>query len=60
MFLQLMLGPSTVSSFDYLREACVLGGHDTAIRSGPSPEARLIVVGEQHMIALFRVNKVTQ
>lgn len=55
-----MLGPSTVSSFDYLREACVLGGHDTAIRSGPSPEARLIVVGEQHMIALFRVNKVSQ
>ena len=54
------LGPSTVSSFDYLREACVLGGHDTTIRSGPSPEARLIVVGEQHRIALFRVNKVIQ
>ena len=48
-----------MSAFDYLREASVLGGYDTVIRSGPSPEARLITVGEQPMVALYRITKVT-
>ena len=51
-------GQSTVSAFDYLREASVVGGWDMTIRSGPVPEAKLIAVGEQPMVGLYRISKV--
>ena len=46
------------SYFDHLREACVVDGYDSVIRQGPLNEAKLIIVGEQPMISLYRLNKV--
>ena len=51
-------GQSTASAFDYLREASIVGGWDMTIRSGPVPEAKLLAVGEQPMVGLYRISKV--
>jgi len=52
-----LLAQSTTSSYDYLCEASSEGGSDVVIRGGPAPEARLIAVGEQPMIALYKITK---
>ena len=52
------IGHCEPSPFDHLREACLVEGHDAAIRYGPSTEAKLIAVGEQPMVSLYRVSKV--
>ena len=49
---------STPSAFDHLCEASNVAGFDATIRSAPAPEARLIAVGEQPMIALYKITKV--
>lgn len=36
----------------------MIEGHNATIRHGPLSESKLITVGEQPMIALYRVNKV--
>ena len=51
-------GHSLPSYFDHLREACVVDGYDSVIRQGPLNEAKLVIVGEQPMISLYRLNKV--
>ena len=50
--------PYTPTTFDYLTEASSVGGFDTVIRAGPSPQTKLIAVGESPMIALYRISKV--
>ena len=64
--LSLSLSPSlslsahtTPSSFDHLCEASNVAGFDATIRSAPVPEAKLITVGENPMIALYKITKVT-
>ena len=54
----LTAGQSTSSLYDHLCEASSEGGCETIIRGGPTPEARLITVGEQPMITLYRITKV--
>lgn len=46
------------TSFDHLREASSVGGYGTILRAGPASEARLITVGEQPMISLYKITKV--
>ena len=54
----LLPGQSTPSAYDHMCEASLAGGFDTVIRAGPSPETRLITVGEQPAAALYRIKKV--
>lgn len=56
---QLFIGHSTPSVYDYLCEASSVTGFESSIRSGPSPEARVLSVGEHPMIALYKLSKVT-
>ena len=50
--------PYTSSIFDHLCEASTVGGVDTIVRAMPTPVSRLVAVGEQPMIALYRITKV--
>ena len=59
-YIPFLKGQSTACAFDYLREASIVGGWDMTIRSGPTSEAKLISVGEQPMVALYRISKVSQ
>ncbi|XP_019855954.1 PREDICTED: rab3 GTPase-activating protein non-catalytic subunit-like isoform X1 [Amphimedon queenslandica] len=52
-----LIGHSLPSYFDHLREASVVDGYESIIKQGPLNEAKLIVVGEQPMISLYRLNK---
>lgn len=54
-----ILGHSTPSVYDYLHEASSVVGYEATVRSGPIPEARLISVGENPIIALYKLSKVT-
>ena len=53
-----LLAHTTPSSFDHLCEASNVAGFDATIRSAPVPEAKLITVGENPMIALYKITKV--
>ena len=55
-----LLAHTTPSSFDHLCEASNVAGFDATIRSAPVPEAKLITVGENPMIALYKITKVFQ
>ena len=44
--------------YDYLCEASSVTGFEASIRSGPTPEAGVISVGENPMVALYKLSKV--
>eukprot|EP00731_Ephydatia_muelleri_P022938 Em0015g521a len=52
-----LLAPHTSSIFEHLCEASTVGGVDSSVKTTPSPVSRLIAVGEQPMIALYRITK---
>ena len=52
------VGQCTPSVYDHMCDASLVGGFDTSIKSGPTPEVRLITVGEQPAAGLYRIKKV--
>ena len=56
--LSLSPAPSMPSLYDYLCEAGNVGGYDTMVKGGPTPQSHLIVVGESPMISLYKISKV--
>jgi len=53
------VGPSTSSIYDYFCEASKVTGFESTIRSLPNAEAKIISVGQQPMIALYKLNRVS-
>ncbi len=47
-----------MSSYDYFCEASKISGFESSIRSLPSAEAKIVSVGQQPMVALYKINKV--
>ncbi len=54
----MFVGHSIPSVYAYCCEAGSVTGFETSIRSGPVPEATVLTVGEQPMIALYKFTKV--
>ena len=57
MFIIVLVGHSTSSIYDYFCEASKVTGFESAIRALPSAEAKIISVGQQPMVALYKLNK---